>query len=135
MKHLQQLVAKKPIYSILLTGGPCSGKTSSLNFLKTEVERCGYKVLTAPEVATIIYGNGAEWATQSADVQCDTVKVSIKLQEQMEDCFNSLASLAVEEAPNNKHDKKGAVVFIDRGLLDNKPFMSAAHWQSVLQGM
>jgi thymidylate kinase len=38
---------------IVLTGGPCAGKTTALDFIRQEFTTQGYRVLTAPEVATM----------------------------------------------------------------------------------
>ena len=44
--------------SIVLTGGPCGGKSSALPFLKTELEKCGWRVLTVGETATDLMQSG-----------------------------------------------------------------------------
>ena len=44
--------------SIVLTGGPCGGKSSALPFLKEELEKCGWRVLTVGETATDLMQSG-----------------------------------------------------------------------------
>ena len=43
---------------IVLTGGPCSGKSSALSRLTQLLESRGYKVITVPEAATTLILNG-----------------------------------------------------------------------------
>ena len=49
------------VICIVLTGGPCGGKSSSLMALKSALENSGYRVMTMPEVPTILMSNGAQF--------------------------------------------------------------------------
>ena len=44
---------------ILLTGGPCAGKSTALAAISQDLTQLGYKVLVVPEAATIIMKGGA----------------------------------------------------------------------------
>jgi len=44
---------------ILLTGGPCAGKTTIMASISQDLQQLGYKVLIVPEAATIIMKGGA----------------------------------------------------------------------------
>ena len=44
---------------ILLTGGPCAGKTTALASISQDLTQLGYKVLVVPEAATLIGTGGA----------------------------------------------------------------------------
>ena len=48
---------KKSI-KIAVTGGPCAGKSSALDMLKTFFEQNGYKVLIVAETATEMMNGG-----------------------------------------------------------------------------
>ena len=50
---------KVNITRILLTGGPCAGKTTALAAISQDLTQLGYKVLTVPEAATLIMKGGA----------------------------------------------------------------------------
>ena len=43
---------------IALTGGPCAGKSSAMNYLKKELEKNGIKVIVVPEAATQVINEG-----------------------------------------------------------------------------
>jgi len=47
-----------PLYKIVLTGGPCSGKTTGLARVSSFLRERGFRVFTVPEAATILFLNG-----------------------------------------------------------------------------
>jgi signal recognition particle GTPase len=51
--------AKSKVYRILLTGGPCAGKTTSLAKLQAELDGKGFRVYCVPEAATLMMKGGA----------------------------------------------------------------------------
>lgn len=60
MEIINQTLCDNPnIHTILITGGPCAGKTSAMTALEQELSSSGYKVLIVPEAATIIRQGGA----------------------------------------------------------------------------
>lgn len=50
---------KVNVTRILLTGGPCAGKTTALAQISQDLTQLGYKVLVVPEAATLIMKGGA----------------------------------------------------------------------------
>eukprot|EP00796_Vickermania_ingenoplastis_P002247 gene2247-1407_t len=55
---------RQPILRVVITGGPCSGKSTCTSFFKAELERLGYQVFCLPEVATMLMTAGARlWLT------------------------------------------------------------------------
>jgi len=50
---------KISITRILLTGGPCAGKTTAMAAISQDLTQLGYKVLVVPEAATLIMKGGA----------------------------------------------------------------------------
>ena len=46
-------------FRVVLTGGPCGGKTTSLNQLRSRLEADGYAVFVVPEIPSILIGGGA----------------------------------------------------------------------------
>lgn len=44
---------------ILITGGPCAGKTTFMASITQDLTQLGYKVLVVPEAATLIMRGGA----------------------------------------------------------------------------
>lgn len=51
----------KRLFVVVLTGGPCGGKSSSLKSVRDTLRGKGYNVMTMPEVPTILMSNGANF--------------------------------------------------------------------------
>lgn len=101
------------IRSIVITGGPCSGKTSALHFLRTELEGRGLRLLFVPEVATeLILGGVAPWTCRSYDHFQRSV---FEMQLVKERVFRH----AAEEM-----DAREVILIHDRGLMDNGGYMT-----------
>lgn len=48
----------KQVWTLVLTGGPCSGKTTGLATIEQELTNRGYYVLIVPETATELISTG-----------------------------------------------------------------------------
>ncbi|XP_064620280.1 TRPL translocation defect protein 14-like isoform X3 [Lineus longissimus] len=57
----------KKVYKLVLTGGPCGGKTTGQSRLSTFFENLGWKVYRVPECATVIMSGGVKWTELSED--------------------------------------------------------------------
>ena len=114
-----------PPVRIVLTGGPCGGKTTALSTLRDHLSRRGFHVILVPEAAThafeAIGGYDPEWAgTKShAEVQAAICKFQIA-QEQL---FRSLAL---------QQRRKPVVMLCDRGTMDGAVFCNDEEWEQVL---
>lgn len=49
---------------IVLTGGPCAGKTTALSYLYDHITTLGWRVILVPEAATLVLGTTGRLATQ-----------------------------------------------------------------------
>ena len=52
------IVNKKPVFRICITGGPCSGKSTSLVKMQNILADKGWRVFTVPEAATLMMKAG-----------------------------------------------------------------------------
>lgn len=60
IKHeLRQTKRNENLHKLLITGGPCAGKTTALAELHKDLLQLGFLVLTVPEAATILMKGGA----------------------------------------------------------------------------
>ena len=57
----------KDIKRIVLTGGPCAGKTTALVRVIEHFSGLGYKVFTIPEVPTMFTQAGMNYLTDNRD--------------------------------------------------------------------
>ncbi len=110
------------ITKIVVTGGPCAGKTTAMSWIQNAFTEKGYCVLFVPETATELISNGAApWLCRSGrDFQTNLVK----LQLDKEYAFIKIAELM-------KNEK--VLIVCDRGALDNKAYMSGLDFQYVMK--
>ena len=58
------------IKKIVLTGGPCAGKTTALVRILEHFTSLGYKVFTLPEIPTMMSTAGMNYLTDNKDDHC-----------------------------------------------------------------
>ena len=110
------------ISKIVLTGGPCAGKTTALTWINNYFSKRGYTVLFVPETATELISNGvAPWTCNS---NFDYQTFQFRLQKIKEQIFDD----AAKTMKSNK-----ILIVCDRGLLDNKAYMKEAEFKQLLR--
>ena len=109
------------VFTLVLTGGPCGGKTTSMAHLSELLEGLGYRVFLVPEAATLMMTSGASPLGGPRD-RLLFQRNLIKLQMSLEDCFTELA----------RGCGQPAVVLCDRGTMDTSAYLSAELWQTLL---
>ena len=121
LMKMKEMPKPKQISKIVLTGGPCAGKTTAMSWIKNEFTKRGYGVLIVPETATeLITGGVCPWNCES-NMRYQTFQ--FRLQMEKERIF--------EEAAAGMKDQKILIV-CDRGLLDNKAYMDDLEFACVL---
>ena len=109
---------------IVITGGPCAGKTTAMSWVQSHFTKLGYTVLFVPETATeLITGGVAPWTCGSND---EYQKCQMKLQLEKEKVFEQGASTMAADK---------VLIVCDRGTLDNKAYMSAPEFSAVLSSL
>ena len=113
---------EKQKIKIVLTGGPCAGKTTALNWINNYFSKRGYRVLFVSETATELISNGiAPW---TCGTNYDYQTCQIKLQKVKEKVIE-------EAADSMKSDK--ILIVCDRGVLDNKAYIEEAEFRRLLK--
>ena len=80
---------KVEISKIVITGGPCAGKTTGLSWIQNAFSTRGYQVLFVPETATELISNGVTpWSCGS---NLDYQKCQMQLQMEKERIFRQAA--------------------------------------------
>ena len=98
---------------IVITGGPCAGKSTALSRIQEEFTEFGYTVLFVSETATeLINGGVAPWTCKTSD---EFQKFLMELQIEKERIFELSANVMSSEK---------VLIVCDRGMLDNKAYMS-----------
>lgn len=114
------------ITTIVITGGPCAGKTTAMDWIRRDITAMGYRVLIVPETATeLISGGVCPWTCGS---NYEYQIVQMRLQEEKERCFRQAA-----ETMGSQCDR--LLLVCDRGQFDNKVYMSAEEFSSIMERM
>lgn len=109
------------IKKIVLTGGPCAGKTTALVKIIEHFSSLGYKVFTIPEVPTMFTQAGMDYLTKNRDFFHEGEKATLEIQLALEDKFMSMAETCTEPV----------VIVCDRGAMDISAYMTKDMWQDI----
>lgn len=111
------------IKKIVLTGGPCGGKTTALDKVTEHFTRLGYKVFTVPEVPTMITQTGWNYLTDNHDFYYEGELAILQLQLSLEDIVTRMAQTLLNEQP--------CLIVCDRGTMDISTYISEEMWQEI----
>ena len=100
------------IKKIVLTGGPCAGKTTALSYVPEKLRNLGYGVITVPEAATELMLNGVLIGNRELSVRDFQKQVLLRTIES-EKRFEQILRLF----RNNK-----GVLLLDRGKMDGAAY-------------
>jgi len=113
-------------FRIILTGGPCGGKSSALEYLRKHFEKKGYSVFTVPEVPTIMMVGGCKYpGVEKLEKLLEFESALISAQMAMENAFSRIADSRSDEG-------SGSLVIMDRGILDVKAYVTPDVWNKIL---
>lgn len=112
------------IHKIVLTGGPCGGKTTALPLLSDHFKNKGFNVHTVPEVATLLHANGVDLHHHIQNHPFQLEDSIFRTQIALEDSVDRLAQLR----------DKDSIIICDRGLGDFKAYVEPDDWELLLIG-
>ncbi|MBE6018153.1 MAG: helix-turn-helix domain-containing protein [Lachnospiraceae bacterium] len=112
---------KQEITKVVITGGPCAGKTTAMSWVQNAFAELGYKVLFVPETATELDQGGIKYNSCESPVSFQ--KCLLKLQLEKEKVYEMAARMMPDEK---------ILIVCDRGALDNKAYMSELDFLSCL---
>lgn len=113
------------ITKIVLTGGPCAGKTTATERVEETFSKLGYAVFTLPEAATLFINSGADFLTKDSHLYYEIHRSMMLFLLQMEDSFYDIA----------KATGKPALILNDRGAMDISAYMNLEDWQKLLKSI
>ena len=110
------------ITKIVITGGPCAGKSTAMSWVQNAFTQMGYTVLFVPETATeLITGGVAPW---TCGTNGEFQKCLLRLQLDKEKVFEYAAKTM---------DVPKALIVCDRGALDNRAYMDNLEFAQALE--
>ncbi len=112
---------------IVLTGGPCSGKTTGINYISEKLRDRGVRTFLVPEVATMLITGGV---SDIGSVAQNNHELYYHLEKEM-----LLINLALRQryqalAQGFPEEKK--VIIFDRGPMDVKAYIGNSYFQVML---
>ncbi len=109
------------ITRIVLTGGPCAGKTTTLALIIEHFTQKGYKVFAVPEVPTIFTQAGMDYLTPNKEFFYEGEKATLEVQLLFEDRFYRMAQACPEPC----------LIVFDRGTMDISAYMQPEMWEEI----
>ena len=116
----------EPVSMIVLTGGPCSGKSSSLAYLVERLSDHGFMVFIIPETATLITGNGIDRR------KMDKTRQVVMFEETIFDMQLAFEETYKKAVARIFPDRK-KVILLDRGIMDIKAFIPHEEFRAMLK--
>ncbi|XP_026758186.1 TRPL translocation defect protein 14 isoform X2 [Galleria mellonella] len=114
--------SQKTVYKLVLTGGPCGGKTTGQSRLSTFFENLGWKVFRVPETATVLLSGGVKFADLSPDEASKFQENLLKTMIQIENTFFELGRTC----------QRNCLIICDRGAMDASAFISKEKWEAMM---
>ena len=109
------------INRIVLTGGPCAGKTTALVRIVEHFSNLGFKVFTVPEVPTMYSQGGWSYLTPNPKLYYEGELAILQTQLALEDSFMRLAETCT----------KPTFVVCDRGTMDISAYIDRDMWHEL----
>lgn len=120
------------IFKFVFTGGPCAGKTTIIDKVKELLEEDNYYVVVVPETASELISKGI--------IPDNDKKHTLRFQELVLETQTRKEIVAEEycELIKNENlkfikDKKGIVILYDRGIPDNRAYLTHDNYNKMLK--
>lgn len=113
------------ITKIVLTGGPCAGKTTALVRIIEHFSSHGFKVFTIPEVPTLFTQAGMNYLTKNQGFFYEGEKATLEIQLALEDKFLRMA----------QEIEQPCLIVCDRGAMDISAYMAPETWNNITRSV
>ena len=113
------------ITKIVLTGGPCAGKTTAMAQIIEHFSSLGFQVFAIPEVPTMFSSAGINYLTQNKALFFEAEKSTLNIQLELEDHFAKMAAQC----------SKPVLIVCDRGTMDISAYVSPEIWEALTEEM
>ena len=113
----------KQITKIVLTGGPCAGKTTALKFLRENLIKNGYGAVVVPETSTELFSNGISPSKMNSLLDFHQTQLDVQLTKEY----------LFEQACEKFKNFDNIVLICDRGVLDAKVYIGDEGFANLLK--
>lgn len=112
------------VTKIVITGGPCAGKTTGLSFVEQEMTKRGYKVVFVGETATDLILGGLQPKAYNEFYEFEKAVLSMQLLKE------EFYEKQCESLPNEK-----VLLICDRGAMDCKGYVGEEIFSKILESL
>ena len=110
---------------IVLTGGPCAGKTTAISKIEEELTSLGYYVIIIPESATELINSGIKPFGNSKIDLLNFQKLILNYQLGKENFYQQAIKLLDKDTK--------CIIICDRGALDNQAYITKEQFNEVIK--
>ena len=130
------------ITKIVLTGGPCAGKTTGMSWIQNTFKRMGYTLIFMQEPATELKSSGITPARCSSMMayQLFQMKLQLEKEEVYTRAAGDIARGCTEEtgeqssaASTGRQAGRKVLIVCDRGFFDNRAYMTEEEFEEALR--
>lgn len=107
---------------IVMTGGPCAGKTTIMSHLHQALENRGYKVFIVPESATELIANGIHTGQHLSAADFQSLLVEKQISKEV-----------IYEKAAAKYKPEKVVILYDRGMMDFRAYVTPAEAEEIMR--
>ena len=115
---------KNIVHKIVITGGPCAGKTTAMSWIQNAFTERGYHVIFVPECATELIKAGISGTTCKTVIEFQKALMQLQLQRE---------AIYEQAAQGINADK--VLLVCDRGIMDSKAYLSELEFSTVLNAI
>src|SRR5215472_2970294 len=119
--HPRLITRAAPVSRIVVTGGPCSGKTTLVARIGKRIEATGIRPYPVSEAATLMIAAGARTRATQGDAMLLFQRNVVRVQLALED---AIFEIAATNTP--------AAIVHDRGVFDAAGFLEPTQWKILL---
>lgn len=113
----------KKISKIVVTGGPCAGKSTGMSWIQNAFTKRGYKVIFVAESAAELINSGVQpWSFSNIEFQSAILNTQLAKEH------------VYEEIAKNSNYEKILLVF-DRGTIDGKAFSEPGVFEQIVKNV
>lgn len=108
------------ISKIVITGGPCAGKTTAMSWIQNAFTERGYKVIFVPETATeLIKGGVTPWECAS-NLKYQVCQMQLQMEKER-----------IFEQGAQSMGREKVLIVCDRGTMDNRAYMTEEEFELI----
>ncbi|KAA8491836.1 TRPL translocation defect protein 14 [Porphyridium purpureum] len=124
LRQSEKLKDGTPVFRIVMTGGPCAGKSTGMAVVAERLRSRGFEVYMVAEAATLLFTGGANFRLLNTELKVIEFQASLlKTQMTLEDAFVNVARVS----------QRPSVILCDRGTMDGAAYMSPSMWDTMLK--